>query len=144
MKYGDISNEIAPTILVNIDLVLLKEEKRILGLFKRSKIKLDMNGVSGLTHLFSSGINVYLLSDSETYNVTEVAEILEKNDVPYTRILDSEEDNETIKMLLQQSFVHRLFYRKGVKFVSLLTILGTKKIKQIEDLRLAYLEFKGW
>ena len=144
MKYGDISNEIAPTILVNIDLILSKEEKKTFGIFKSKKLKLDINGTSGLIHLFNSGINVYLLCDSENYNITEVADILEKGDVPYTRILEAEEDNETIQMLLRQNFVHRLFYKKGVKFISILTVLGTKKIKQIDDLRLAYLEFKGW
>jgi hypothetical protein len=84
MKYGDLSNQVGPAIVINADL-LVRLEKRMFGLFTDVKFFLSTRHL--LEQWFTSDITIYIVCMNDyAKNIDRIRDMLDTFVTPYTTI----------------------------------------------------------
>jgi len=108
MRGGDISNELAPTIVFDIDGLIVFTEKKFFGLAQT--VKLNPTAVRICEHHMRMGRMIYLLAHGRTEKeVEELEQLLDDYDFPYTKLFPISEPQER-ESILGRHFVHNYFY----------------------------------
>lgn len=108
VEKGDISNELAPALAIDVDGLIIFTEKKFFGLSK--SIKLNHNAIMVCEHHFKNGRMIYLLAHRKHESeVRQIEQILDDADFPYTRLYHVPDDN-TRESILGRSHVHMYFY----------------------------------
>jgi len=108
MLGGDISNELAPTIVIDLDNLVILSESKLFGFAK--SLRVNKKSVPVLDTIMYRGIGVYLVGHG--YDEKEQAVIqgkLDDVDFPYTK-LSFMKDNKEKEMLLSRRHIHFYFY----------------------------------
>jgi hypothetical protein len=108
MLRGEISNQLAPTIVMDIDELIVFTEKKLFGLAK--KTILNPTAIRICEHHMRMGRMIYLLAHGRTEEeVKEIEEILDSYDFPYTKLFTISDSRER-ESILGRDFVHFYFY----------------------------------
>lgn len=110
MQGGDISNQYAPAIAIDVDGLVILTEKKILGLITRQFI--NPNAIGVCDYHFRHGRSIYLLAKVDKVSKEEQAHmerILDAYDFPYTRLFLYDEPSGR-EAVLGRNHVHHYYY----------------------------------
>lgn len=108
MEGGDISNEFAPTLVFDVDNLIIFTKEKMFGLFR--KTELNMAAIKICEHHIAKGRMIYLLAHGRSeLEMNELEEILDQYDFPYTKLFAIQTHKER-EAILGRNHVHLYFY----------------------------------
>ncbi len=108
MLGGDISNELAPTIVIDLENLVILSESRMFGFAK--SLKINKKAIPVLDAIMYRGVGIYLIAQGyDEKEMSIIRDKLDDIDFPYTK-LSFMEDNTEKELLLSRRHVHFYFY----------------------------------
>lgn len=111
MKYGDISNDHAPTILIDARLIMgLKPPEGFLNkVFKKPKLQVFDYASELLYSIHRNGVEIWVVTpDVEGFRYPEVYEIIDNNSLYVNSVIQV--SAMTLEMYLRLEYIHGFFY----------------------------------
>lgn len=112
MERGDISNQFAPTLAIDIDGLIFIPKKKWLGL--KTEVEVNLHAMKVLDHHMLHGRMIYLIAHRDEEEVRELEQMLENVDFPYNRIFAVDDDSR--ESIIGRPHVHFYFYMDPLHF----------------------------
>lgn len=108
MERGDISNEFAPTIAIDVDGLIIFNESRFFGFIQHEELNLSAYKVC--EHHILKGRMIYLLAHRNIEaEVKDIEAILDHHDFPYNKLYFVPDDKSR-ELILDRKHVHMYYY----------------------------------